>query len=226
MLGSSVSPFSQVIAWSCVALEVLLLAGLIVRRRVSHSYALAALVVAWLTSALIVGICPSCLTWRTWLFSELVHALLAFLVAVELAYRGFRQVPRAWWWAKTALLATAVLGAGLVYLAQPSALSIGLVPWLLGALACLYMALWLVALAVALPQERLHTATLTALSPYLIVYAVTWGQVQADTRMANLVNPLMFTAALALLVRAAWSRETMAPKGHPETVQWLFPWRY
>ncbi len=226
MLRSSVSPFSQVIAWSCVALEILLLAGLIVRRRVRHSYSLVVLVIAWLTSALVVGLCPHCLTWPLWLFSESIHALLALLVAVELAYRGFRQVPRAWWWAKASLVATATFGAGLVYLAPPGALSIGLIPWLLGALACLYMALWLVALAVELPQERLHTAILTALSPYLIVYAVTWGQVQTDTHMVNLVNPLMFTAVLALLVRAAWSRETMAPQGHPETVRWLFPWRY
>lgn len=219
------SPLSTTIAWSCIGLEVLLLVGLFVHQRVRQSYMLVVLVVSWLGSALIVAFCPACLTWRFWLVTELAHAALAFSVALELAWRAFRQVPRAWWWAQRAVVAAVVLGAVLLIAAPPGPPSVSIVPWVLGALACLYIALWLTAIVVGLPQERLHAAILTGLSPYLIVYAVTWGQVASDTGAVNVINPVMFLLALLALTRAAWRRETIEPGGHPETVRWLFPWR-
>ena len=61
--------------------------------------------------------------------------------------------------------------------------------------------------------SRLHNTLLSALSPYAIVYAVTWHYYGQDARVANMVNPLAFNIAMALVLRAAWQRaeRTSAP---------------
>ncbi len=183
------------------------------------------LVNAWLGAALVAGCFPTLMTWNVWIVTELGHALLAFLVAVELAWRAFRPVPRAWWWSRVSIGLALVAAVSLVKLAWPSPLSVSVVPWCLGALACLYAGLWVIAGALGLPQEGLHQAVLAGLSPHLIVYAVTWGQALECTWVAKPVNPIMFGLTLLVLVRAAWARGR-SPAAHPETVQWLFPWRF
>lgn len=225
MLDCLVSAASMLVAWFCVGLELLLLVGLIARGRVRHSYLLFLLVLTWLASSLVAGLSPATMTWDAWIVTELGHALLAFLLAFELVLRAFRPVPRAWWWARLALGITLLAAITLVGFAWPGPISVSVIPWLLGALACLYVALWGLAGAMGMPQEPLHQAVLVGLSPYLIVYAVTWGQVGDDTTLANAINPLMFVLSLAVLSRAAWAREPILA-GHPETVRWLFPWRF
>lgn len=214
----------QTIAWLCVLLEVLLLVGLVARVRVRQCYSLFALALAWLASALVVGLSPERLTWEFWVVTESSHALLALLLALELVWRAFRPVPRAWWWARAMVLVTLAAGGILVYAAWPGPLSVHVLPWILGALAWLYIGLWVTSQLLGVPQERLHTAVLAGLSPYLILYAITWGQTRTDTAMANMVNPVMFMLALLALVHAAWARDALVA-GHPETVRWLFPWR-
>ncbi len=224
LLDCGMSFWSSAVAWGCMALEVLVLAGLIVRRRVRHCYTLTVLVHAWLGAALVAGCFPTLMTWDVWIATELAHALLALLVAVELAWRAFRPVPRAWWWSRVSIGVALATAVALVRIAWPGPLSVSVVPWCLGALACLYAGLWAIAGALALPQERLHQAVLGGLSPYLIVYAVTWGQARESTSLANAVNPIMFGLTLLVLAQAAWARDR-ALAAHSETVQWLFPWR-
>lgn len=225
VLHSDVSTAAVLVEELCLVLEVLLAIGLVVRDRVRQCYTLWVLTLAWLASALAVRLRPTWLTWEFWTLTELTHAVLAFLLALEVIARAFRQVPAAWWWSRTILIGATLLSAGLVYASPPGPFSVRVLPWLLGGLACLYMSLWVMALLLDLPQERLHVAILGGLSPYLIVYAVTWGQTEADTTLANRFNPIMFTVALGVLVHAAWRHETETP-AHPETVRWLFPWRF
>jgi len=213
------------LTWSCVALELSLLAGLIVRDRLRQCYALGLYMLASLASALVINLCERCHTWDFWIAKELAHALVLFVLALELSWRAFRPVPRAWLWARLAIVGSVALGVTLVAAMPPGPVSVRVVPWILAALAWLYTLLGVITVSLKMPDERLHRAILWGLAPYLMFYAATWGQAGDDVTLPNLLNPLMFLLVLGVLVWTAWRRETSAPGGHPETVRWLWPWR-
>lgn len=219
------SLLAALLTWSCVALEVALLGGLLVRNRLRQCYALGLLVLASLASALVINLCPHCRTWDFWITKEFTHALVLFALALELSWRAFRPVPRAWRWARLAIVGSVVLGATLVAGMPPGPVSVRVVPWILAALAWLYTLLGVITLVLRMPEEHLHRAILWGLPPYLMLYAATWGQAGNDVKLPGLLNPLMFLLVLGVLVWAAWRRETNAPGGHAEAVKWLWPWR-
>lgn len=211
--------------WLCVALELVLLAGLVVRGRVRQCYTLPVLVTTWLASASIVGVCPGCNTWRFWAVKETIHAVLAVALGLELAVRVFGSLPRAWLLARLVIAATAVLAVALVWTAPPAPWSVRVLPWLLAGVAWLYTGLGLILLFFRMPVETLHRTLLWSLSPYLMLYAATWGHTREDVSLPNTLNPFAFTATLAFIVWAACRREGTTPEGHPATVAWLWPWR-
>lgn len=224
-LDPLVLAYLTTLIWLCVGLEVALLTGLIARGRVRQCYMLPALIFTWLASAIVVGVCPTCNTWRFWTVKESIHALAAIGLGLELAIRVFRQVPRPWMWALVTIGSTVALVVALVWTAPPGPWSVRVLPWVLAGIAWLYTGLGMILLTFRMPVEFLHRTLLWGLSPYLMLYAATWGLTREDVLLPNVLNPLAFTAALALLVWAACRSDTEPPPAHRLTVAWLWPWR-
>lgn len=214
------------IAWSGLALELTLLIGLVVRRRLRQCYTLPLLVLASMGSVLTTNLCPGCRTWEFWIAKELAHAMLLLAVALELSWRAFRPVPRAWLWARLAVIGSVGLGVVLVAAMPPGPVSVRVVPWILAALAWLYTLLGLITLALKMPEEPLHRAILWGMSSYLMLYAATWGQAADDVTLPNLLNPMMFLLVMGVLTWTAWRHGSDTSSGHPETVKWLWPWQH
>lgn len=213
------------LGWACVALEGAILTGLVARQRVQQCYGLFLLVPGWTIATVIARLCRDCYTWDFWIAKELIHAVLAFGVALELCWRVFRRVPRAWFWARMAVIISMAMGVVLVVSMPPGPISVRVIPWILAALAWLYTLLGVTLALLEMPSEVLHRATLWSLAPYFMLYAATWALVQEDVLLPAVVNPAMFTLVLIVLLWAAWRREIEVPAGHPETVRWLWPWR-
>ena len=193
--------------WLSVALDLGVLAGLVVRRRVAEAYTLPVLLLALAATATTVGLCLACNTWDFALTKELIHAVLFLLLGLELAWRLFPGLPVA---RRTAQLwFVLMLVAMLVWLltAPAGPRMIQTLPRIIGTGACLYMGLTVLMHLFRVDIGPLRNALLSALSPYAILYAVTWHYHGQDASVANVVNPLAFDIAMALVLRAAWQRE-------------------
>lgn len=210
---------------ACLALEVALLVGLVRRARVRQCYTLPLLVLAWFATSTALIWRPDWNTWDFWIIKELAHAALALVLALELVVRVFRPLPAPWLWARLVLGGASVLALALVASLPAGPVSVRILPSLLLALAWLYTGLGCILLQYGMPVEPLHRAILWGLSPYLMVYAATWGHVDSEPLLPNALNPPMFTAALAVLVWSACRPEGTPPDADPITVGWLWPWR-
>jgi hypothetical protein len=202
------------VTWLGPVLELGILLGLIVRRRLGRAVVLPFLLVALIASATIVGLCPACNTWDFWLLKEFVHAALFLLLGLELAHRAFAAGPArraARRWTGVVLVVSGVL----LWTAPRGLLIVEILPRLMGSLAWLYLGLAIVMLRHNVRIDRLHDAILSGFAPYLMVYAATWSQASENTRLANIVNPLVFTAVLCTLLHAAWV------DARPLDVPWL-----
>lgn len=200
------------VMWLGPSIELGILAGLAVRRRLGRLVALPCLLLALIVSATVVGTCGACNTWNFWLAKEATHAALLLALAIELMLRVFPGPARraaAYWLVFVLAVMTALV------LTTHHGLIVEVLPRVLGAIAWLYMGLMVVMLRYDVHIEPLHDAILSGFTPYLMVYAATWSQAADDTRIANLVNPVMFVFVLLLLLRAAWQR------GVPRTRPWL-----
>jgi hypothetical protein len=208
--------------WICSALEFSILAGLLFQRRPT-CYALGPLVLAWLVSDLVVALSPASNTWDFWLAKEIVHALLAIGVGIELSLRVLAPVPLGHLAGQRWLAAVAAFCAVLMLTAPPGPASATLVPRLLAAIAWLYLGLALVAARYSVPLTRLHGAVLLALSPYCMLYWLTWSRAEADLATAAVVNPAAFVVVLAVLLWAAWTDDPEPPV-EPALVRLVWPW--
>lgn len=187
-------------------LELAILTGLLVRRRVSRAATLPFLLLALIVSATVVAVCPDCNTWDFWITKELTHIALFLLLALEVGARAIeaREARRAACrWGAFVLAVTLTL----VVTAHGAGVVVEILPRLMGAIAWLYTGLIVVMLRYDVRVEPLHDAILSGFTPYLVVYAATWSHAADDTRIANLVNPVMFVFVLLLLLRAAWQKD-------------------
>ncbi len=191
------------------------------RRRWRHSYLLAPCVFSWLISDLAVALVPGCNTWRFWAAKEASHVVLAFALGVELSWRLLVAAPLAWVAARRWLISVILLGAALFTV--PTAGTLELLPRLLAALAWLYAGLTLVLARYSMPLGRLHAAILLGLSPYCLLYWLSWSRVHDDTAVAGVVNPAAFVVVLGALVWAVWSDEP-EPQVEPALVELVWPW--
>jgi hypothetical protein len=206
-----------------VLFEALTLVGLCVNRRLRRAWTLPPWLLSLIGSAAVVGVCPACNTWDFWLVKEFVHAALALLLGVELAARISQNLPRARQAARRWIVFVLVMMVVLVVTAPEGPLTVNVLPRLLASIAWLYTGLVVVTIRFVLPLDPLHRAVLLGLSPYMMLYAATWGHAAADTSVPNLVNPAMFILALVVLLRAAWLREK-TPAAPREVVRFLWPW--
>jgi hypothetical protein len=215
-----------ILLWAGPVLEVAILGGLIVRRRVRRAYLLPVFLVALMLPNALIGIEPAINTWRFWSAKEALHALLAFALGLELAWRIFGHLPGAAHAAKRWILLVAVLSIALVFAAPAAHPALSIVPRLLVGTAWLYTGIALTMLRFMLPIDPLHKAILLGFAPYMMLYAATWGRVKgpATLAVANVVNPLMFVGVMVALLLAAW-RDEPAPPAPPALVRFVWPWR-
>lgn len=206
---------------ACLILEAAALAGLAWRRRWQHSYLLLPCVVSWLASDTTILLWPDCNTWRFWFLKESTHALLVFALGIELSGRLLVAAPLAQVAARRWLVSAVLLGAALFTVPISGALDV--LPRLLAALAWLYLGLTLVLARYSMPLGRLHGAILLGLSPYCLLYWLSWSRVRDDTAVAGVINPAAFVIVLGALAWAIWSHEP-EPQAEPALVELVWPW--
>jgi hypothetical protein len=216
----------MLLLWSGPVLEAAVLAGLIVRRRLHYAYLLPVFLLAALVPGLAVALAPSVFTWHVWLLQEALHAALLLGLGVEVSVRMMARLRGP---AATMVFLGLVLAAatGSVLRAAPQRYVLfEVVPRVLAGTAGLYVGAFLVQWFFAVPVDRLHQAILLGLSPYMLVYAITWGRVTsaAGVAVADVVNPLMFLFALLVLLQAAWQTEDNPSAPH-WLLSFLWPWR-
>lgn len=196
----------SIVVWVGSLLELAVLAGLVVRRRLGQIRTLPLLLVATLASATTAVLCPPCNTWELWTAKELSHLALLVILGFEVAQRAFtttasQRAARSW---TTCVL---VVMFALAVAQRRTSVVVDVLPLLTSVVAWLYSGLAVIMLwHVGARIEPLHDAVLSGFPPYLMLYAATWSQAADGTRVAGLVNPLVWLLVLAALLKAAWQR--------------------
>lgn len=214
------------LSWSGPALECGVLLGLVCRRRLSRAWLLPVFLLAVLTADVIIALAPAINTWRFWLRIELLHAALLLALVIEVAVRMARDMPGPAL-ALSLLLLVVMAATGSLWREAPGQhVLFEFIPRLLTGTAGLYIGAFLVQAFFRVPVDPLHKAVLLGLSPWMLVYAATWGRVaRADAvAVAGVVNAVMFAFALLVLLEAAWRREDGpgVPRG---LLRFVWPWR-
>jgi hypothetical protein len=218
--------YQAIILYAAIVLEALLLTGLVLRRHVSACltfplYLAAVLIPDWL----FVQWPARYYTWENYLLKEMVHNLLKFAIAAELAYRTFGPFQGALGTARRVFLILLVVIAVITLLAPAPARNPGDIDiewharmlngtiWIFTAIAA--MILWY-----RLPVEPLHKAILLGFVPYLLVFSlgmralVDMGWTEA--RRYQRFHTLAYICLLLYWNRVAWSRAAVPVSGESE----------
>lgn len=203
-----------------IVLELTLLLGLVVRKRYSSCLSFPLYVIAVLIPSVLFAAWPARFyTWENYVLKEMVHNLLKFAIALELAYRTFRVFPGARSTARAVLLCT-VIGMGLVVLSatpperDPSFINAEWHARVLNGTIWLMTAIAAVILWYRLPIEPFHKAILVGFVPYLLVFS--FGvKALADvghegSALLQYAPILVYTGLLGYWNQVAWSRATEA----------------
>lgn len=218
------------------------LMGLVVRRRVARCLFFAAYLASVAAASLLVSLRSGALSWSGWLASELLQAVLAVGVVLEITVRILASLPEA---ARAArrrmrLVVAVTLAGGLLSLAWdvstwlrargPDVLAYhvasSLLPLFTYGAAFLFIALLAVANWHLLPLDPLHRAVLTGFAVYLVLFSALLVSVRSEDVRAVLsrVNSGAFLLLLAGWAWVAWRREA-APPAPEALVRRLWPWR-
>lgn len=220
------SPAQLAFGLVSIAIQIVLLAGLIWRRHYRQEPLFVLYVGAGLFSNASVGIWYR---WDVWLVHQAVSAAVRFGVALGLAYAVFRNFPAAGVTARRVLLfvlvvtltaALSMAGADAGY-ADASATLVSRIAsgtvWLFTALAALV--LWY-----RLPLSGLQKAILLGFAPYLLVFTVTMNLLSSVgwhvRTQVGWADTLSFTALLLYWTVAAWrpaEAEALVPAAIPAT---------
>jgi hypothetical protein len=217
------SPVAKVIGLAGVALLLVTLAGLIVRRRVSqwYSFALYLPVVAAFSLAFVVV--PGVWSWEVWFVQANVLNALRFAVAVELAARTFRAFPGARSTLRPVMLLVLVVTFAMVAAFPWSAVDYQsfleeLQPRLLNGTLWLFTAIAALILWYRLPVASLHKSVLLAYVPYLVFELVFLrGFVARSWQVPALgyINQAAYLLMVAYWSRVAWRTEVPSRVARP-----------
>jgi hypothetical protein len=208
------------VAWLAVVLEATLLSALVLRRHYSASLVFPLYVLAVLGPDMLFSAWPErFFTWENYLFKEIVHNLLKFALALELAYRTFRAFPGALTTARVVLLVLLVV-IGVVTLAaplparDPADIDIEWHARILNGTIWVFTGIAVVVLWYRVPVHALHKAILVGLVPYLLIFS-SWMRALVemgwnDARPYWRFHTLAYVALLFYWNRVAWSR-SLAP---------------
>ena len=190
------------------------LAGLVVRRRVPACWSFALYLAAVGVADLLIAVWPARF-WRSdfWILKESVHNLLKLAVALELMVRIFQPFPSAYAAARRGVIVVVAGLAALVWFSLSGGTDYVAVvgrlhPHVNDGTVWLLVALGGYCLWYHLPLDSLHKAILIGLVPYLLVYSVmlralvALGWDRAD--VLNFSAPLVYLALLAYWSYVVW----------------------
>lgn len=202
---------SQVIVAHVVRLVLLvLLAGMLWRRRVRHCWAFAAYVLAALLGNTLVSLWPARFyTPAFWVVKQGVYDALKTAIALELAWRAFRAFPGALRTARLVLLALLAVSTFALAVLSPTASYEAVWKWQPGVATA---ALWLLtatALMVVwyqVPLSGWQRAIMLGLAPYLLVFVTLLDLLgRRGWAIGGLVATAETLAYLALVTFWAWA---------------------
>jgi len=204
--------------WWIVAIgEPILMAtlvGLLVRGGYRTCYSFTVYLAAVLVPDMMITAWPQRFhTWEFWMLKEIVHNLLKFTIAIELAIRTFRAFPGARATAR-GIVFLVVLACLAGVLSVPSQhaelreLASQLHPRILNGTIWLFTALAALILWYRLPVEALHKAILIGFVPYLLIFTVAMNALNSIGwqihSLAAYAHNLTYFALLCYWTYAAW----------------------
>lgn len=209
------TPYQLLMLCAGLVLEVILLAGVFRRGHYRACFAFPLYVVAVLVPSVLFAFWPGRFyTWDNYILKEIVHNLLKFAIALELAYRTFRAFPGALLTVRRvvllAFLALAVVVASIETTGlQPSDVQLEWHTRVLNGTIWLFTAIAAMMLWYRLPVESFHKAILVGFLPYLLIFSLGLRALAEWGEAARLLQRVHTSAYLVLLLywnRAAWAR--------------------
>jgi hypothetical protein len=200
--------------FAMLGLAASLVAALIVRRRYRSCYSFSLYAVAVFVPSVLFRIWPDSYTWENYVIREVLHNLLKFAIALELAYRSFRAFPTALNQARKIVfvilaLVAAVAIAGTTSGGTHAALSVEWHARVLNGTIWLLSGIAAVILWYRLPVDPFHKAILVGFVPYLFLFSVGMRAMleigQAQTYYLQRAHGIAYVLLLAYWNRAAWS---------------------
>src|SRR5262245_32482540 len=208
------SGLQHVIAGVAGTLLVVVFAGLFVRRRYEECLTFALYIGAVILAEFLILLWPAHFyTWECWVLSEIVHNLLKFGIALELAVRTFRVFPGATATARRLLfLVVVVTGCATVTdpLSTPDYLIIAgdLHGRILHGTMWLFLSLTAVILWYRLPVSSFHKAILLGFVPYLLIFTLAMNLFRSFGWVINeyvgYLHSLAYVALLLYWTSAVW----------------------
>lgn len=216
--------------------------GLVWRQRLRRCYAFGLYLSLVVGYDMLVMANPTSHTWPNYLAKETAVRLASVLVAIEIAIRMFRSLPRAAQAARLTILGVLAATALVVWEAPTTdpprfgratpleiaafEATLTLLPRVAYGTAWLFTALVMVALRFALPMDRVHLTILMGCAAYMMVFAIAIGPARSPVHHAsfNVVLPSVWIAVLAAWAYVAWAPEPKPP-APDHVVKRLWPWR-
>jgi hypothetical protein len=216
---------TAVLMWLGPALELLIVVGLVARRRVWRLWSLAALMLALLVPGIGVAVWPELRTWSFWTAKETLHAALFLVVGFEIMVRVFGRLPGAAHTARVWSSFVILVTLAVIVLPPYGHPALTVVPRLSAGASWIFLGILLSRLVFLVPLDPLHKAVLLSIGPYTTLYAASWGRVgtREGAAFVGLTNALAFVLVLGVLVVAAW-RPERPPNATTATVRFLWPW--
>lgn len=202
------------LSYLAIGLEATLLAAIVRRRHYKACLSFPLYVVAVFLPSLVFAVWPKTFTWESYVLREIVHNLLKFAIALELAYRTFRAFPSAMSTARRILLlllvviAVVTLGA-LLPARNPGDIDIESHARILNGTIWVFTAIAAMILWYRLPVHPFHKAILVGFVPYLLVFSLglqALVEMGEKARWLQRTHTLAYVALLLYWNRAAWSR--------------------
>lgn len=153
-------------------------------------------------------------TWENYLLKEIVHNLLKFAIALELAYRTFHAFPGALRTARGVFLVLLLLIAAVTLTAplparNPDDIDIEWHARMLNGTIWIFTAIAAMILWYRLPVHPLHKAILVGFVPYLLVFSVGMRalvEMGEGARWLQRSHTIAYLLVLLYWNIAAWSR--------------------
>lgn len=211
-------PSAQVVSLAVsVIIELIVLVGLVARRRFSRCLGFFAYLASVLITTLMVVVRPDLFfVFQFWRTMNVLYAALRHVTALELAFHTFRAFPAArrlarsflWLMSVLALAAPFMFGSDLT---NPTMVHTDVLPRMNLAAIGLFTGLGVLILWYRLPLDTIHKAIIMGIVPYLAIYSVVIRVIRdfgpGYESFANAIN----TAAW-LLVTSFWAWVAWRPR--------------